>query len=346
LTTEDQALTVRETGLAVHQSPMDALAIMSDAEFEQRLTALKIAQKRMATIQREMMEKDVDYGVIPGTGDKPTLLKPGAERLCAFHKLVPTFEETVTLGDGITSPHIRVSTKCSLHYLTDDGPIVGQGVGAANSWEKKYRYRDAQRKCPDCGAAAIYRSKYPDKKTGEMGWYCFAKKGGCGATFGENDPAITGQQQGQMENPDPFDGENTLKKMSAKRSYIDATLRATATSGLFTQDVEDMEPETPKPNGQSAPVQRQAPRPQPETPQPDPARAADKAERQKLQAKWGELWNKARDIGLATNITLNMTTASIDQMREAVERLDGDIIAFEMLKEQGKITPIKQEPLV
>ena len=242
MSSENQEIAVIERGqLATRTSPMDALALMSESEFEQRLEGLKTAQRRMARIQRELMQEDVDYGVIPGTGDKPTLLKPGAEKLCKFHHLVPTFEEQIILGDGLTRPHIRVLTTCSLHHESEVGPIVGQGVGAANSWEKKHRWRDAQRKCPTCGAAAIYRSKYPDKQTGELGWYCFAKKGGCGATFGEKDPEIINQQQGQQENPDPFDIENTLRKIAAKRAQTDAALRATATSGLFTQDVEDMD---------------------------------------------------------------------------------------------------------
>jgi hypothetical protein len=322
---------------------MDALATMSDAEFEDRLAKMVLAQKRRARIQREMMTEDVDYGIIPGTGNKPTLYKSGAEKLSAFDKLVPTFHETVTLGDGVTTPHIRIAMVCSLHYQTDDGPIVGQGVGAANSWEKKYRWRDAQRLCPLCNQPTIFKSKQ------DGGWFCWAKKGGCGASFKQDDPAIVNQVQGRAENPDPFDGENTLKKMAAKRSYVDATLRATATSGLFTQDVEDMEPAQDKTNGHSEPpAQRTAQRTQqqPPTTPTDPAKAADKAERAKWQAKWGELWNKAKDMGMAVNYTLNVSTATIEQMQEAVERLDADIIAFEMLKEQGKIASIKQEPLV
>lgn len=236
---EERAITVVDGGQLARYSPMDALATMSDQEFEQRLAGLKKAQDRMQRIHKDIMERDTHYGVIPGTGNKPTLLKPGAELLCKLHHLVPTFDQRTIIGDGVTAPHIRVLSTCSLHYETEDGPIVAQGVGASNSWEKKYRYRDAQRRCPKCGAAAIFRSKYPDRKTAEMGWYCFDKRGGCGATFGENDAAIRDQQLGQIENPDPYDGENTLEKMSAKRAQTDATLRATATSGLFSQDQED-----------------------------------------------------------------------------------------------------------
>lgn len=235
---EDRALVTLQASQMARVSPMDSLALMSEREFEDRLEALKLAQRRMERIQRELMTDGVDYGVIPGTGEKakPTLLKPGAEKLCRFHRLVPTFAQKIVLGDGVTGPHIRVLTTCSLHYETEDGPIVAQGVGAANSWEKRYRYREGQRKCPNCGATAIIKGK---AEYGG-GFICWGKKGGCGSKFDEDDPQIAEQQVGQIENPDPYDTENTLEKISAKRAQIDATLRATATSGLFSQDLEDI----------------------------------------------------------------------------------------------------------
>src|SRR5678815_2126300 len=179
------------------------------------------------------------FGIIPGT-KKPTLLKPGAEKICQVYGLVPTFDETITRGDGEYEPHLRVLMKCLLHRGSKDGPVVGEGIGAANSFEKKHRYRAAQRTCPDCGVeGTIRRSSFEDRDTGDRGWYCNAKAGGCAAKFASEDPAITEQQGGQVANPDPWDVENTLLKMAAKRAQVDATLRATATSGLFTQDVED-----------------------------------------------------------------------------------------------------------
>ena len=294
LENRNQELTVIDNRqVATRTNPMDALALMSESEFEQRLESLKVAQKRMARIQRELMQEDVDYGVIPGTGDKPTLLKPGAEKLCKFHHLVPTFEEQILLGDGVSRPHIRVLTTCSLHYESEVGPIVGQGMGAANSWEKKHRWRETQRKCPSCGAAAIYRSKYPDKNTGELGWYCFGKKGGCGATFGEKDAAIIDQQQGQTENPDPFDLENTLRKISAKRSQTDATLRTTATSGLFTQDVEDMAGE----DGVKETARPAAQRPVPQAARQQHATPAEPTAKTNQRNPWPTIPEKFQDAG-------------------------------------------------
>ena len=44
----------------------------------------------------------------------------------------------------------------------------------------------------------------------------------------------------RIENPEPADQQNTLIKMAAKRAYIDAVLKATGASRMFTQDIEDM----------------------------------------------------------------------------------------------------------
>src|SRR3990167_2002023 len=43
-------------------------------------------------IMKEVMHKDEHYGVVPGTGTKPTLLKAGAEKLCLTFRLAPDYE--------------------------------------------------------------------------------------------------------------------------------------------------------------------------------------------------------------------------------------------------------------
>lgn len=220
------------------ESGVMAIAFMSDADFGARLMALKQGQDRIRLIQKELMVEGEDYGVIPGT-KKPTLLKPGAEKLCNIYGLVPTYEHSWIQGDGVTTPTLRCHMTCFIHRGDEKGPIVGQGVGAANSWERKHRYRGAQRSCPVCGCeGTIRRSRF--ERDGDKGWYCHDKAGGCGEQFFSKDPRITEQQLGIVENPDPYDVENTLIKMAKKRAQIDGTLNATATSGLFTQDLEDL----------------------------------------------------------------------------------------------------------
>jgi hypothetical protein len=244
-----QALTAMEGGVMT-------LALMDEADFAARLEILRRGQERVRQIQKELMEEDEDYGVIPGT-KKPTLLKPGAEKLCMFYGLVPTFREEWIEGDGYSRPHLRVKVTCSLHRGHKKGPVVGSGAGASNSWEKKHRYRSAQKACPACGVVgAVIKGK--EEYGG--GWLCWNKNGGCNAKFKDHDARITEQVVGQIENPDPFDTENTLLKMAMKRAQVDATLRTTATSGLFTQDLED-DPENtePKRDRERKPSTRQAP---------------------------------------------------------------------------------------
>jgi hypothetical protein len=85
---------------------------------------------------------------------------------------------------------------------------------------------------------AIAKSKYADRDTGDFGWYCRD----CKANFHSGDAAIIGQELGRVANADPADVENTCLKMAKKRAYVDGTLTTTATSGLFSQDLEDMDP--------------------------------------------------------------------------------------------------------
>jgi transposase-like protein len=253
-----------------------AMAAMPDEEFEERLATLRRGQDRIRRIQRELMvgptpdnPEGEDYGVIPGT-KKPTLLKPGAEKICSIYGLVPTFEPVWIEGDGVTSPHLRVRMTCSLHLGHSKGPIVGEGLGAANSWERKHRWRSADRACPSCGAeGTVRRSSYPNKGgryVGEKGWWCKD----CRTNWDDPaEPEIVEQQTGQIENKDPYEVENTLLKMAKKRAHVDATLTATATSGLFTQDVEDAPPPPPRTAPATASAHPQSAQPAP--PQAPPA---------------------------------------------------------------------------
>lgn len=210
------------------------------------LTLAQAAERRNAIVEftRMAMHANVDFGVIPGT-DKPTLLKPGAEKLCTQFGLSPCFEPVEVLRDwtGKTTdgePLFFYEYRCR---LSRDGRVVGEGIGSCNSWEKKYRWRNADRRCPSCGAPAIKKSKFAPKNTPKNtppGWYCYAKVGGCGAEFAANEPAIIEQETGQVANPDVADLVNTISKMAQKRALIAATLIALNASEFFTQDMEDM----------------------------------------------------------------------------------------------------------
>lgn len=128
---------------------------------------------------RDHMTEGEDYGVIPGTSTKPTLFKPGAEKLNAIFGLAPIVEITNRVEDwdkGFVAYEIKVTL---LNKRTTN--VEAEGIGNCNSRERRYKNQDA---------ANI---------------------------------------------------ANTILKMAKKRALIDATLSATRASGIFTQDLEDME---------------------------------------------------------------------------------------------------------
>lgn len=191
---------------------------------------------------RDIMRRDTDFGVVPGTSTKPTLLKPGAEKLSSFFGYAPVFvsERIVeNFGDDGGEPLFFYRYRCELYRA---GVLVGSGIGSCNSRESKYRYRNSERVCPQCGKPAIIRSKYPPRNQpdAEPGWYCNARKSGCGANYDATDRRVTEQVQGKVPNPDVADLVNTIDKMAQKRALIAAVLIAVNASEFFTQDVEDM----------------------------------------------------------------------------------------------------------
>lgn len=233
--------------------------IVTDQAASQPLTAQEIKGQvqRIQEVMQAVMEEGYHYGVIPGT-QKPTLLKPGAEKLIVTFRLAPLLEvERIDLGSG----HREYQVKCTLVHIPT-GRTFGEGIGSCSTLESKYRWRQGERLCPHCGRATIIKGK---AEYGG-GWLCFAKKGGCGAKFAEHDTAITSQSTGRAENPDIADVYNTVLKMSKKRALVDATLTATAASDIFTQDLEQEEGDpTPAPVG---PPPTAAPTRQPPPPKP------------------------------------------------------------------------------
>lgn len=254
-------------------NPVVELVKAAPQELYQPVMTIETALVRRQTIVdfvAKIMVKDQDFGVIPGTNSKPVLLKPGAEKLCNFFGLEPRFdpiEEVMDLtGQQHGEPFYYIRYRCT---LTRNGVVMGVGEGSCNSWESKYRYREAQRVCPTCNAQAIIKGK--EEYGG--GWLCWKKRGGCGTQYGDNDPRITSQPSGRVPNPDVADQVNTIQKMAQKRALVPATLLATSGSEFFTQDFEDNQPS----DQQNTPAQQEelAKRRIAETAQPEPELAAE-----------------------------------------------------------------------
>lgn len=200
-----------------------------ELSIDQLVAQVHKIQQAMSSV----MKDNEHYGVIPGT-NKPTLLKPGAEKLCLLFRLAPEYGVKETWHDD----HFTVIATCRLNHITT-GNFVAAGEGMCSTKESKYAYRTASRKCPACGSDAIIKGK---AEYGG-GWLCFKRKNGCGQKFNDNEPAIVNQPQGRVPNEDIPDSYNTVLKMACKRALIAAVLNGTAASDIFTQDVGDTEVE-------------------------------------------------------------------------------------------------------
>ncbi|MFB2835061.1 hypothetical protein [Floridanema evergladense] len=210
---------------------------------------------------QSVLQPGIDYAKIPGTGDKNTLLLPGAQKLRDFFNLTVQFHLEERIEDWTGKNH---QGEPFFFYLTRadvyrNNRLIATAYGSCNSWEKKYRWREAKRHCPNCGSDAIRKSK----NSGE-GWYCWGKIGGCGAKFTESDERITSQKVGLEPNPEIFDLPNTLLKMSNKRAFVSAILYATGLSETLTSDLEDFVAEEESGN-LTAPVPKTAPHEQQES---------------------------------------------------------------------------------
>jgi hypothetical protein len=250
---------------------------------------VEVAKARLIEFQKfvkEYMIEGIDYGTIPGT-PKPTLYKPGADKLCELYGLADSYrviDRVVDFDRGLFDYEIECT-------LMRDGVIIATGLGSCSSFEGKYRWRESKHKCPLCQKEAII----PGKPEYGGGFICFGKKGGCGAKFPADDERITGQVIGQVENDDIATLKNTILKMAKKRSKIDATLSATRSSGQFDQDLEEIKPSKAKEPPIKQP-QRTAPA-APAQPDPGPQPPADGEPAQQpgiiTKGQISRLWAKA-----------------------------------------------------
>lgn len=165
-------------------------------------------------VMKTVMKPDEHYGTIPGT-EKPTLLKPGAEKLCLTFHLEPDYE---IIREVREKSFIAYTVKCTLY------PMKVSGIGSCNSRETKYRYRS------DNTGRPVPKDYWQDRDSSILG----------GPQFKPRKKDKQWLIFEMVENDNPWDLDNTLVKMACKRALVAATLNATAASDIFTQDLEDM----------------------------------------------------------------------------------------------------------
>lgn len=217
--------------------------------------------QQVALIQNVMKSVMVDgehFGIIPGTGKKcpdcrgqskdcpkckgtgiigkPSLLKPGAEKLCFTFRMDPQFEVEILPIQHKIPGHREYRIKCTL-FSINSGQRLGSGVGSASTMETKWRFRSGPKELTEKPVPKEYwdnRESDPQKALAAIGGK------GHSTAKGEDGKwyiAIAGEK---VENDNPADVYNTVLKVGKKRALTDAVLTCTAASDIFTQDIEDL----------------------------------------------------------------------------------------------------------
>jgi hypothetical protein len=208
---------------------MSDIATLQPAEAGIPLTAAQL-KSRLAIIQdvmRSVMQRDVDYGVIPGT-DKPSLFKPGAEKLCVTFRLSAASPDIEAVPEYTGDIRYRVRVPVS----AADGTVLAVGVGECSTGEEKYRWRrPVHQKEFEAAPEDQRRQKWTRK--GEV-W--------------------------DQVRVHPADVANTVLKMAHKRAYVHAVIMATAAGAIFTQDIEDLPEGVAQDEGERKPTPQPAQR--------------------------------------------------------------------------------------
>lgn len=205
-----------------------------------------VAQRELIkNCMAKAMKEGEHYGKIPGYGDKPTLLQPGAQLLSHLFRLRPEYE---IIESDLPADHKRFRVTCRLYVMGSTPPIpISEGVGESSSMESKHRFRNAAAVITPTGDRVpptywdIKNKQGPDA----------AKKWIATAYDGKNISTkkidgewqfviVEGGSDEKVENTNPADVFNTVLKIAKKRAFVDATITATASSDFFTQDLEDI----------------------------------------------------------------------------------------------------------
>lgn len=136
--------------------PGATIAPITRADFAQLASQRSLLREFVA----KQLARAVDFGVIPGC-EKPSLFKPGAEKLGIIFKLVPTqilTKETVDIQNN----YAQYSYRCELRHR-ETGQLIATCEGTCGSQEKKYRERTVWEYSPPDG------KKIPRKEVTPVG---------------------------------------------------------------------------------------------------------------------------------------------------------------------------------
>lgn len=112
---------------------VNALSIIDTINID-RVSGVMNRINQFQHVVHSQLKPKVDFGVIPGTGSKPTLLKPGAEKILMLMGVTSEYELVERVQD-YDKGFFAFTVRC---ILSKRGQVVTEGLGHCNSREKKY----------------------------------------------------------------------------------------------------------------------------------------------------------------------------------------------------------------
>jgi len=166
---------------------------------------------RITAIQKllsALLVRDQDFGTVPGV-QRPTLLLPGAQKVCVALGLTPSYSVLDRTIDPVGNL-VVFSVRCT---LVRDGEIVAEGMGACTSHEPKYRFAWVSE--DEARAMGVEPGTAPTRRD-------------------ERGLRVRVARDAALEFVNP------ILKIAVKRSLVAAVLQVSALATMFTQDIEDM----------------------------------------------------------------------------------------------------------
>lgn len=215
----------------------------------------------LVKFSKDILKDGQDYGVIPGV-DKPSLLKPGAEKLRLAYGLQTKTELVKEILD-FDRPYLDFTYRTTV--LDGQGRTLAECEGNTNSYEPKWRYvwvaehdvpahlHKIELKSKQVTVSEFKFALSKKETSGSYGkpaeyWAKFEKAIADGKAKEIQRDTKNGKKPAweisttyyRIPNPDVIGLKNTLMKMAQKRSFVGAIMIATGASEFYTQDVEDM----------------------------------------------------------------------------------------------------------
>lgn len=228
-------------------------AVINFEDFAMSVDSVVKQVKLIQDVMAKVMREDEHFGIIPGC-KKPSLYKPGAEKLCMTFRLSEDYQ---VIREIQQAQIISYTVRCVLTHIPT-GQVISSGIGSCNSREEKYRWEYKLTPTETPVPKEYWEAKKADNNK-EM------KR-----IMGEGKRPLKVDGVGwvvanaeKVENENAWDYDNTIIKMACKRALIAAVLNGTAASDIFTQDQEDddgrkAEGEAAKENGLREPGKKKA----------------------------------------------------------------------------------------